>query len=295
MEQKIINDAVAYIRGLAQMRGRNVEWAEKAVREGASLPAEEAVKLKVADLMADDVTDLLEKLDGRKLEVKGRQVELKTKAVVVEQIEPDWRNRLLSVITDPTVIPILMMLGVMGLLYELLNPGFVLPGVIGGICLLLGLYAVQVLPVNYAGLALILLGIMFMIGEAFAPSFGALGIGGAIAFVVGSIMLIDTEVEGYGVSWPVIITAGILGAVIFGGVATLAMKARRRGVVTGQEEMLDSVGEALESFKAEGRVRVHSEDWNARSSVPVKRGQKVRVVAMDGLVLIIEPANPEEG
>jgi membrane-bound serine protease (ClpP class) len=295
MEKKIVNDAVAYIRGLAQMRGRNVEWAEKAVREAASLPAEEAVKLKVADLMADDVPELLEKIDGRKLEVKGRQVELKTKAVVVEQIEPDWRNRLLSVITDPTIIPILMMLGVMGLLYELLNPGFVLPGVIGGICLLLGLYAVQVLPVNYAGLALILLGILFMIAEAFAPSFGALGIGGAIAFVVGSIMLIDTEVEGYGVSWPVIITAGILGAVIFGGVATLALKARRRGVVTGQEEMLNSVGEALESFKAEGRVRVHSEDWNARSSVPVKRGQKVRVVAMDGLVLIIEPANPEEG
>ena len=295
MEQKIINDAVAYIRGLAQMRGRNVEWAEKAVREGASLPAEEAVKLKVADLMADDVPDLLEKIDGRKLEVKGQQVELKTKAVVVEHIEPDWRNRLLSVITDPTVIPILMMLGVMGLLYELLNPGFVLPGVIGGICLLLGLYAVQVLPVNYAGLALILLGILFMIGEAFAPSFGALGIGGAIAFVVGSIMLIDTEVEGYGVSWPVIITAGIIGAVIFGGVATLALKARRRSVVTGQEEMLNSVGEALESFKTEGRIRVHSEEWSARSSVPVKRGQKVRVVAMDGLLLIVEPVNPQEG
>ena len=295
MEKKIVNDAVAYIRGLAQMRGRNVEWAEKAVREAASLPAEEAVKLKVADLMADDVPDLLEKVNGRKLEVKGKQLELKTKAVVVEPIEPDWRNRLLSVITDPTVIPILMMLGVLGLLYELLNPGFVLPGVIGGICLLLGLYAVQVLPVNYAGLALILLGILFMIGEAFAPSFGALGIGGAIAFVVGSIMLIDTEVEGYGVSWPVIITAGILGAVIFGGIATLAMRARSRSVVTGQEEMLNSIGEALESFKAEGRVRVHSEDWNARSSVPVKRGQKVKVVAMDGLVLIVEPANPEEG
>lgn len=295
MEQKIINDAVAYIRGLAQMRGRDVEWAEKAVREAASLPAEEAVKLNVADLMADNVPDLLEKLDGRKLEVKGKQLELKTKAVVVEHIEPDWRNRLLSVITDPTIIPILMMLGVMGLLYELLNPGFVLPGVIGGICLLLGLYAVQVLPVNYAGLALILLGILFMIGEAFAPSFGALGIGGAIAFVVGSIMLIDTEVEGYGVSWPVIISAGILGAVIFGGVATLALKARRRSVVTGQEEMLNSVGEALESFKAEGRVRVHSEDWSARSNVPLKRGQKVKVVAMDGLVLIVEPANPEEG
>lgn len=295
MEKKIVNDAVAYIRGLAQMRGRNVEWAEKAVREAVSLPAEEAVKLKVADLMANDVADLLDKIDGRKLEMKGGTVELKTKGAVVTQVEPDWRNRLLSVITDPTIIPILMMLGVMGLLYELLNPGFVLPGVIGGICLLLGLYAVQVLPVNYAGLALILLGILFMIGEAFAPSFGALGIGGAIAFVVGSIMLIDTELEGYGVSWPVIITVAIVGAVIFGGVATLALKARNRNIVTGQEEMLQSIGEALESFKTEGRVRIHSEDWSARSSAPIKRGQKVKVVGMEGLVLIVEPLGTEEG
>lgn len=295
MEKKIINDAVAYIRGLAQMRGRNVEWAEKAVREAVSLPAEEAVKLKVADLMANDVADLLDKINGRKLEMKGQTLELKTKAAVVKHVEPDWRNRLLSVITDPTIIPILMMLGVMGLLYELLNPGFVLPGVIGGICLLLGLYAVQVLPVNYAGLALILLGILFMIGEAFAPSFGALGIGGAIAFVVGSIMLIDTELEGYGVSWPVIITVAIVGAVVFGGVATLALKARNRNIVTGQEEMLQSIGEALESFKTEGRVRVHSEDWSARSSAPIKRGQKVKVIGMEGLVLIVEPVGPEEG
>ncbi len=295
MEKKIVNDAVAYIRGLAQMRGRNVEWAEKAVREAVSLPAEEAVKLKVADLMANDVADLLDKVNGRKLEMKGRTVELKTKGAVITHIEPDWRNRLLSVITDPTIIPILMMLGVMGLLYELLNPGFVLPGVIGGICLLLGLYAVQVLPVNYAGLALILLGILFMIGEAFAPSFGALGIGGAIAFVVGSIMLIDTEVEGYGVSWPVIITVAVVGAVVFGGVATLALKAHRRNIVTGEEEMLQSVGEALESFKTEGRVRVHSEDWSARSRAPIKRGQKIKVIGMEGLVLIVEPMGPEEG
>lgn len=295
MEKKIVNDAVAYIRGLAQMRGRNVEWAEKAVREAVSLPAEEAVKLKVADLMADDVADLLDKINGRKLEMKSGTLELKTKGAVVKHIEPDWRNRLLSVITDPTIIPILMMLGVMGLLYELLNPGFVLPGVIGGICLLLGLYAVQVLPVNYAGLALILLGILFMIGEAFAPSFGALGIGGAIAFVVGSIMLIDTELEGYGVSWPVIITVAIVGAVVFGGVATLALKARNRNIVTGQEEMLQSIGEALESFKTEGRVRIHSEDWSARSSAPIKRGQKIKVIGMEGLVLIVEPVGPEEG
>jgi membrane-bound serine protease (ClpP class) len=295
MERKIVNDAVAYIRGLAQMRGRNAEWAEKAVREAASLPAEEAVKLKVVDLMANDVPDLLNKIDGRKVKMKSGTLELKTKGAVVKPIEPDWRNRLLSVITDPTIIPILMMLGVFGLLYELLNPGFVLPGVIGGICLLLGLYAVQVLPVNYAGLALILLGILFMIAEAFAPSFGALGIGGAIAFVVGSIMLIDTELEGYGVSWPVIITVAIVGAVVFGGVATLALKARRRDIVTGQEEMLQSVGEALESFKAEGRVRVHSEDWSARASAPIKRGQKIKVIGIEGLVLIVEPMGREEG
>ncbi|MFQ5934895.1 MAG: nodulation protein NfeD [Acidiferrobacterales bacterium] len=295
MEKKIVNDAVAYIRGLAQMRGRNVEWAEKAVREAASLPAEEAVELKVVDLVSNDIADLLEKVDGRTVDVRGRELQLQTKAVVVKRIEPDWRNRLLSVITDPTVIPILMMLGVMGLLYELLNPGFVLPGVIGGICLLLGLYAVQVLPVNYAGLALILLGIMFMIGEAFAPSFGALGIGGAIAFVVGSIMLIDTEVEGFGVSWPILISTAVFGAVVFGGVATLAVRARHRSVVSGQEEMLDSIGEALESFEVDGRVRVHSEDWSARTHVPVKQGQKVRVTAVEGLVLVVEPADPEEG
>ena len=295
MERKIVNDAVAYIRGLAQMRGRNAEWAERAVREAASLPAEEAVKLKVVDLMANDVPDLLNKIDGRKVKMKNGTLVLKTKGAVVKLIEPDWRNRLLSVITDPTIIPILMMLGVFGLLYELLNPGFVLPGVIGGICLLLGLYAVQVLPVNYAGLALILLGILFMIGEAFAPSFGALGIGGAIAFVVGSIMLIDTEVKGYGVSWPVIITVAIVGAVVFGSVATLALKARRRDIVTGQEEMLQSVGEALESFKTEGRVRVHSEDWSARSSAPIKRGQKIKVIGIEGLVLIVEPMGQEEG
>ena len=295
MERKIVNDAVAYIRGLAQMRGRNAEWAERAVREAASLPAEEAVKLKVVDLMANDVPDLLNKIDGRKVKMKNGTLELKTNGAVVKLIEPDWRNRLLSVITDPTIIPILMMLGVFGLLYELLNPGFVLPGVIGGICLLLGLYAVQVLPVNYAGLALILLGILFMIGEAFAPSFGALGIGGAIAFVVGSIMLIDTEVKGYGVSWPVIITVAIVGAVVFGSVATLALKARRRDIVTGQEEMLQSVGEALESFKTEGRVRVHSEDWSARSSAPIKRGQKIKVIGIEGLVLIVEPMGQEEG
>jgi membrane-bound serine protease (ClpP class) len=295
MEKKIINDAVAYIRGLAQERGRNADWAEKAVREAVSLPAEEALKENVVDLIAKDVSDLLEKIDGRELKVLHRKLDLHTKNAVIERIEPNWRERLLSVITDPTVIPILMMLGVFGLFYELLNPGFVLPGVIGGICLLLALYAVQVLPVNYAGLALIMLGIVFMIGEAFAPSFGALGMGGAIAFVVGSIMLLDADVPGGGVSWPVIIGVAVLGAFVFGAVATLALKARERRVVSGQEQMVGASGQALESFKTEGRVRVHSEDWSAHTRVPVKKGEKIRVTGMEGLVLTVEPANPEEG
>lgn len=295
MQKKIINDAVAYIRGLAQMRGRNVEWAEKAVREAVSLPAEEAVKQNVADLMADNVKDLLEKIDGREIEVLSQKLTLRTSTAVITPVEPNWRERLLSVITNPTVIPILMMLGVFGLFYELLNPGFVLPGVIGGISLLLALYAVQVLPVNYAGVALILLGIMFMIAEAFAPSFGALGIGGAIAFVVGSVMLLDAEAAGYGVSWPVIITVAATGALTFGGVAALALKAQGRRVVSGREQMIGATGEALESFKTEGRVRVHSEDWGARSRTPIKRGQQIKVTGREGLILMVEPANPEEG
>src|SRR5581483_11856196 len=201
---KMLNDAIAYIRGLAQMRGRNVEWAERAVRHAESLPAEEALKLKVADLIADDVPDLLRKVDGRELRLEGKAVRLATKDAGIEALEPDWRNKLLSIITDPNVAYILMMLGIYGLFFELWNPGFVLPGVIGGICLLLALYAFQVLPVNYAGLGLILLGIAFMVAEMFMPSFGALGIGGVTAFVVGSIILLDTDVEGYDIAWQLI-------------------------------------------------------------------------------------------
>jgi len=289
MDEKALNDAIAYIRSLAQMRGRNVKWAEKAVREAASLPAEEAVRQNVADLIATDVGDLLKKLDGYKLSMQGKEVRLKLKVYDLTLVEPDWRNRLLSIITDPTLIPILMMLGVFGLFYELLNPGFVLPGVIGAISLLLALYAVQVLPVNYAGLALILVGIAFMVAEAFAPSFGALGIGGVIAFIAGSIMLIDTGVEGYGVAWAPVTVTAIIGAVLFGGIATLAVKAHKRRVVSGQEEILGSTGEALEAIKETGRVRVHSEEWQARTSTPLKRGQRIKVVGMDGLILIVEP------
>ncbi len=293
MDEKALNDAIAYIRGLAQMRGRNVEWAEKAVREAASISAEEAVKQNVADLIAADNADLLKKLDGRKLTLQGRDITLKTQGVEIQAYEPDWRNRLLATIADPNVAYILMLLGIYGLFFELWNPGYVLPGVIGGICLLLALYAFQVLPISFAGLGLILLGIVFMVAEAFLPSFGALGIGGVIAFVVGSIILMDTDVEGYTIAWPLIAGVAAVSAAFFFAVVAMALKARKRQVVSGQEEMVGALGEALESFKGAGRVRVHSEEWQARSDKQIKRGQKVKVIGIEGLILTVEPYNPE--
>jgi len=293
MEEKMLNDAIAYIRGLAQMRGRNVEWAEKAVREAASISAEEAVKTHVADLIATDMTDLLKKLDGRKLTMDGREITLKTKGLEIKAFDPDWRNRLLAVIADPNVAYILMLLGIYGLFFELWNPGYVLPGVIGVICLLLALYAFQVLPISYAGLGLILLGIAFMVAEAFMPSFVALGIGGVIAFAVGSIILMDTDVEGYAIAWPLIVAVAALSAAFFIGVAMMALKARRRQIVSGREEMVGATGAVLEDFSDIGRVRVHSEEWQARCRIPLKRGQRIKVVGIDGLMLTVEPYTTE--
>jgi membrane-bound serine protease (ClpP class) len=294
MQRKILNDAIAYIRSLAQLRGRNVDWAEKAVRDAASLPASEALAQNVVDVIALDVGELLARVDGRKVNVLGQETRLKTRGLPVQRFEPDWRYELLTTITNPNVLPILMMLGVFGLFYELLNPGFVFPGVIGGICLILALYAAHVMPVNYAGLALILLGIVFMVAEAFVPSFGALGIGGVIAFVAGSIMLIETDVEGFQVSWLAVISTAVFGAVAFGGVATLAARAHRRRIVSGREEMIGSIGEALESFDHKGRVRVHSEEWHASATQAIAAGQAIEVTGIDGLTLTVVPATTKE-
>jgi len=292
MERKLVNDAVAYIRGLAQLHGRNADWAERAVREAASLSAEEARKQGVVDLIAANEQDLLQKLNGRSVKVAGHDQVLQTTGMTVHQIEPGWRSRLLSVITDPNILPILMTLGIFGLMYEMLNPGYVFPGVLGGICLLLALYASQVLPVNYAGAALILLGVAFIVAEAFVPSFGALGIGGVVAFVIGSIILVDADAaSGFGVSLPLIISFGVANALLFISVATLAVKARNRRVVSGREEMLDGIGVVLEDFDGNGRIRIHSEDWNARSTVALRAGQQVRVTGLDGLVLDVQPVN----
>jgi membrane-bound serine protease (ClpP class) len=290
MDEKMLNDAIAYIRSLAQLRGRNADWAEKAVRAAASSPAEEAVKQNVADFLARDLGELLKNLNGRTVRAGGKAVTFQTTGLVIDSHEPDWRSRLLSVITDPNVAYILMLLGIYGIFFELWNPGYVFPGVLGGICLLLALYALQVLPISYAGLGLILLGIAFMVAEAFAPSFGALGIGGVIAFVIGSVILFDTDGEGFGVAWPLIAAVALVSALFFFGVVWLALRARKRAVVSGAEEMIGATGEALDDFaNGEGRVRVHSEEWQARGPAALARGRRVRVTGRDGLVLTVEP------
>jgi len=289
LAEKQIHDASAYIRGLAQLRGRNAEWAERAVREAVSLSADEALKLKVIDLIAKDVPDLLERLEGRKVNVAGIDRKLDTADAPTIAIEPDWRSRVLSVIADPSMALILMMIGIYGLVFEFSHPGFALPGILGGICLLLALYAFQLLPINYAGLGLIALGIALMVAEAFVPSFGTLGIGGIASFVIGAVILIDTDIPGYGVPLGLVVPLAIVSALAVFVIVTLALKARRRPVVTGREELIGATGDVLEDFAGEGWARVHSETWRVASAVPLKRGQKVRVVSAQGLVLAVEP------
>ncbi|MDQ6981997.1 MAG: nodulation protein NfeD [Mariprofundus sp.] len=289
MQHKMINDAAAYIRSLAQLRGRNAEWAEQAVRNAASLSADQALKQNVIDVIADDIPQLLSRLDGRTVVTSLGKITLKTQSMVIETVERSWRSRLLAVISDPNVAYILMLLGMYGLFFELANPGFVLPGVIGGISLLLALFAFQVLPVNIAGLGLIVLGIAFMVAEAFIPSFGALGLGGVIAFVAGSIMLMDTGVPGYGVSMLLIGSVAFVSALFFILITGMAIRARMRPVVSGAEELLHESGIALESFEQHGRVQVHGETWQASSDYAVRQGAPIQVTGRDGLMLKITP------
>ncbi len=287
MQHKMINDASAYIRSLAQLRGRNADWAELAVRNAASLSAEQAFKQGVIDLIADNIPQLLHKLDGRTVVTTAGEITLHTQGMTIEHIERSWRSRLLGVISDPNVAYILMLLGVYGLFFELANPGFVLPGVIGGISLLLALFAFQVLPVNLAGFGLIGLGIAFMIAEAFVPSFGALGLGGVIAFVAGSIMLMDTGVAGYGISVALIASVALVSALFFMLITGMAIRARKRPLVSGAEELLHETGIALESFDKRGRVQVHGEAWQAVTNRPVRQGDTIRVTGRHGLTLNI--------
>ena len=270
----MVNDAVAYIRSLAQLRGRNADWAEKAVREAASLPAIEALEAGVIDLIARDLDQLLAEIDGRTVEVAGGDYTIETADAEVVSIEPDWRAELLALITNPNVAYILMLIGIYGIILEFYNPGMVFPGVTGAISLLLALYAFQVLPVNYAGLALIGLGLALMVSEMLLPAFGSLGIGGIVAFVVGSIMLMDTDAPGFGISWQVVGGVSLTAASLLLLMMWMLTRSHRRPVVTGEEEMIGSRARVVDWHGQEGRVRVHGELWHAKGPAGLLPGER---------------------
>lgn len=290
--RKALNDAAAWIRSLAQETGRNAEWAEQAVREAESLTAREAVERNVAELIAGDIDELLAALDGREVTTAAGEIVLATKGLRVERVEPDWRSELLSVITNPTVAYLLLMIGIYGLLLEGYNPGSLVPGTVGAICLLLALYALQVLPVNYAGLLLIVLGIILMVSEAFMPSFGVLGIGGVVAMITGSIVLFDTEAPGFDIALEVIGAMGMIASLVTAALIWLAVRAWRNPVVSGDAAILDARGETLEAVDAgSGTAHLMGERWQVRCDRPLEPGTPVRVVARDGLILRVEPDN----
>lgn len=285
MEKKIINDAVAYIRGLAELRGRNADWAEQAVREGVSLSAVAALEQNIIDLIAESQTDLLQQVDGRKVTAGERTVTLATAKADVFHQQPDWRSKFLSVVTDPNVAYILLMIGIYGLIFEFSNPGMGVPGIVGAICLLLALYALQVLPISYSGLGLILLGIGLMVAEAFSPSFGALGLGGVIAFVIGSVILMDTELPGYQIAWPVIAAFAVFSALLMILVVGTLFKLRKSKVVSGLEHLLGSMAVVETLIDEAPYVRLDGELWRVNCEQELTPGDRVEIVGADSLTL----------
>ncbi len=291
MSRKALNDAVAYIRGLAAQHGRNADWAERAVREADSITSEDALELNVIDFIAADLDTLLAQAGGRTVDVDGLEVTLDTENLRIDERQPDWRNELLAVITDPTIAYILLLIGFYGLVLEGYHPGAIVPGVVGAISLLLALYALQMLPVNYAGLALIVLGIILIIAETLAPSFGALGIGGIIALVIGSIILIDTDVPGFQVSLTLIGGIALASSALLLGVIAMAVRARSRPVVMGREQIVGAHGSAAEAFDSAGAVYVDGERWAAITDTPVQADQPIEVTGMEGLTLRVRPVD----
>jgi membrane-bound serine protease (ClpP class) len=289
MEHKVVNDAAAYIRGLAELRGRNADWAESAVRGAASLSAEAALKEHVIDLIATDLPQLLARIDGREVRLGERTVKLATRDLRIVHAHPDWRTQLLAVITNPTVAYGLMVIGIWGLLLEGYNPGAVLPGVVGAVCLLVALFAFQILSVNYAGLALVAVGVGLIVAEFFYPAYGSLGVGGLIAFVVGSLILFDSDIPGLQVARPLIGAFATAGALTIAGIVYLAGRSLRAPVVTGTRGMTGARVEVIADFNGTGRVRYGGELWQARSSVPLSAGQPARIVKVEGLTLWVEP------
>jgi len=285
MERKIINDSVAYLQSLAQLRQRNQQWAERAVREGASLSAEDALAAGVVDLVATSREQLLEQLDGLEVSIDGVPQILATKSAVVYEHPVDWRSEFLAIITNPNMAYVLMLIGIYGLIIEFYNPGVGLPGIVGAVSLLLAMYAFQVLPISYAGLGLILLGIALMTAEAFAPSFGVLGLGGVVAFVVGSIMLMDTELPGYQIAMPMIAAFALFSVAVLVVALGLIMRARRAALVSGVEHLIGAIGEVESMDAGIARVRLDGELWEASCDTPLALSDQVIVDDLDGLVL----------
>ncbi len=294
MARKVINDAVAYLQGLAELRGRNLEWAEETVREGANLRASEALEKNVIDLVSPNLQALLEAIDGREVQLATGPGTLETAGARLHEVQTDWKHDLLEIITDPAIAYGLLIFGVYGLILEFYSPGMVFPSVVGIICILLGAYGLQMLPVNYAGLALIVVGIGMMVVELFTPTMGVLGVAGLAAFVFGSLILMDTQAPGYAL--PLSLIAAF--ALATGGLVVLALgaavRARGEPAHSGVEAMVGGAARALEDFAGSGRVHAFGEDWQARTERPVARGEALKVEAVDGLVLIVAPVSQDD-
>lgn len=295
MDRKVVNDAVSYIKGLAELRGRNAEWAEATVRDASNLTASEALEMNVIDLVAESLTELLEAVDGRTVNAGGVDVAISSKNAHIEFIAPDWRYELLGILTDPNVALILLMIGFYGLVLEFYSPGIGVGAVTGIICLLLGAFALQMLPINYAGLALIIVGIALLVTEAFSPSFGVFGVGGVIAFVVGAIILMDTDLPAYQISKPVIagVAAVSVGIMVF--VLGAAVRARRAKSASGKESMLGGRAEVVEDFQGKGRVRAFGEVWQAEGDPDMvfEKDSRVTITEFDGLTVRVEANQPQ--
>lgn len=293
MERKLINDAVAYIRGLAELRGRNGDWAEQAVRQGASIASSRAMELGVIDLIASDLDDLIAQLEGRTVNIAGQNRTLKLADAPRVELQPDWRSEFLAVITNPNVAYVLMLLGIYGLIFEFSNPGVGLPGIVGAVCILLALYAFQVLPVSYAGLGLVILGVALMVAEAFAPSFGVLGLGGLIAFVVGSIILMDTQLPAYQIALPVILALALSSAAMLIFMLGMVWRSRHQAVVSGIDALTGVNAVVEELHDGQPLVRVRGELWQADCTEPLQPGDPVEILTARGLRLSVKKLRRE--
>lgn len=289
LEKKAINDATAYIKSLAELNERNISWAMEAVGEAKSISAKDALDYGVIEIIAEDTNDLLNKLDERNVSVSGKGLILRTKDAKIQRFDPDWKIKFLSIITDPNIAYILLIIAIYGIFFELLNPGSIFPGVLGLLSGVIALYALNMLPFNYAGLLLILLGVAFMVAEVFIAGFGILGIGGVIAFAFGSLLLFDADTLGSGVSIPLIIAFSLVSLGFFIFVMQFLIRSRSLKSVTGVDEMVGAEAEVLGLTDKGYRVRCHGEVWYAESDSALKVGQKVRVESLSGLVLHVNP------